>query len=475
MSRFIEGLQHLANSRNVRLTLAGGAALGTTAFALPDCNPSPQDQKPPVTTEGQMPSQDLQLIETFKALPQDEQRTQMKSLTQKVEDLGKKYFFYSGNPNERTNTYNELVEASTQKALLLQTHPDTFNRTTRFSVTPSKRTIAVNSEVYELDKPSDFIFASALIDPNPRYPISYVRTSANDINNLHKKVSFEIAGPPLLGDFQSLARLSQVLQIFENNGKPIPQKVRYPVIPFYSRDRLLTADQQLRGLDKDAYYVISGVLADFYLKSDKGPFAQYKEWVGEEFNNSSNAPMRRPDLAAANGVYLPRTDEVDFITTFREYFTDGVSLRKRIYYTYARGYTTENRILSTKHEALRSWFGAEIQVNGVIKDQEEYSVGEAIWIDDYVARQYYELGGIFLRPEPTLHTDQRMKVLTQGAEVRIMDGPVTLVDDSKEEAMNMWKVEVGDFIFNNRSFMPWGDGWEGWVSDEWFSKKPVER
>ncbi len=58
---------------------------------------------------------------------------------------------------------------------------------------------------------------------------------------------------------------------------------------------------------------------------------------------------------------------------------------------------------------------------------------------------------------------------------KVVDGSALVIYDEKEEAMTMWRVEAGDFLFGGKSFVPWGDGWEGWASDEWFSRKPVPR
>lgn len=472
MSRFIEGLQHLASSKGVRLTLAGGAALGTTAFSLPDCSPSQTVQKPPITTEGTMPSQDLQIIENFRGFNPEQQRNGMRTLTQRVDELGTKYL-YSKTPEDAKTTYDELAQSLTDKALLLQLHPQTFTalRVARVVVEPSKRVVAVDNEKYDLNKPSDFVMASALINSYGRF---HVRGLAEDINDLHKKVSLDLGGSPV-GNLESLSRLSQTLKVFENKGKPIPQKVRYPYIPIYIGDSPLPAEYQWRGMNKDVYGVVNFQLADFYLKHEQGPYAEYKKAVEREFNNPNNPPMVRPELAGAAQSSLLRSGEQDFTATFVRYFTDGVSLRKRIAYAEARGLVAEHRILSAKYNALRQWFGDEIQANGVIKSEEGFRVGDFLWIDDYVARHYYELGGIYLRPEPTLKTNPDLKVMIQGANVRIIDGPATVIDDGKEEAMTMWKVEAGDFLFDNKSFAPWGNDWEGWVSDEWFSRKPVQR
>lgn len=157
----------------------------------------------------------------------------------------------------------------------------------------------------------------------------------------------------------------------------------------------------------------------------------------------------------------------DYAETLRIYFVDGIGFRSRLK-TLRVEDPAAYEVMRAKYAFAREFY----------KDQEyltdgevfEPKVGDAFKIDDPDRKT----PGVLLRKRPTFEVSEVLPSVFRGDTVRILEGPVPIVDPA-EESKTFWYVQKGYFAGTRSGsvqFIPEGDS--GWMSQEWFGDKARE-
>ncbi len=116
-----------------------------------------------------------------------------------------------------------------------------------------------------------------------------------------------------------------------------------------------------------------------------------------------------------------------------------------------------------------SWEGfgdQEFSIDGKPKEVRDYQIGDIVKIDDY---EGYDRPGIFLREASTFEIDPNRPSVGDESEVKILEGPVVVMNHQRAQATKIWRVQAGN-ITGGRAFIDY-DGKSGWISEEWLGQK----
>lgn len=459
-----ERLTQIANSKGVRLALAGAASFAVTGFGLPSCAAEGQGDNSGITQPAPTASTSPEARLSFEDY-----------LIRAKTQLGGDSYYNLRKTRSQEDVWQEAQKSVVAVASYLRQNPAHPVLTPEYLsrpplpfvpeiIVPNDSTMLINTRKFNLKDQTDFLIAGAMIQAmTSRHPFPPDNDIYRNLEDLHGKVTFDNVDMPPFADPKNLALFSQALKFFEAAGKPVPEK--------WTLDRDIGST--LPSGQVDYFRRTINKLGDYYLNADPLLFDNYKQGVDQAFAQSGTE-VKYPRLVAVQPWGYSWTDEQDFKASFDKYFTDGVSFRKRLTYLQEKGFTQEYNIMSAKYDAMRSWFGAEVLADGKVVTQEPYQKGEVAQIYDYVAMRNPKRGGIFLRPTATLAINPEWPSTAHGKIVRIVAGPILAIDEERQEAVNMWKVQEGT-VFNRIGFRRTEDSGEGWISEEWFTKQIAYR
>lgn len=344
--------------------------------------------------------------------------------------------------------------------------------------------ISVKDKKFDLDDEEGLFVGSSLVEHLFReefrqdlqdelgFPFDEQDGSDRVVDNvlwLADHVDLKIGDIGPLAHIESLEKLSQGLQALEKAGLAVPNKA---TIQGFQYD-----DENLyKSADFDTILVrVNSYNGDFAAQASVGDYVVA--------NDSQFLDMYSKNLSTISGGWGDRVTEERLIspssyadvypdwlrlgTSVQEYIFNGVGFRKKLAYAEATGHQAEAQFLWVEYQMLKQKFGdTEFTVDGQPKEVQEYKLGDVLKIDDY---EGYERQGIFLRETPTLEIDPNRSSIGNGSKVKILEGPVVILDDVRAQGTKMWKVGVGN-VSGGRIFVGY-DRESGWVSEEWFGNK----
>lgn len=209
-------------------------------------------------------------------------------------------------------------------------------------------------------------------------------------------------------------------------------------------------------------------LYEKWLQETKTPVLQqdYSKLLDQTLKNLPSQ-IKEPNLVTPYPYGYLNSDQGNFVNTFEAYLLRGEKFRRSIEYAKAKGLTSEQLLLETAYQYWQNFAkGQEFFGNGLLKKETQFSAGMVIRINDWDKRS----PGIFLRPQPIPNIDPKWPAVYNGTVVKIEEGPVLVIDDTKLEAFPMWQVQVGTLVLE-RNFVVRVFDSKGWIAQEWLGEK----
>jgi hypothetical protein len=451
-----------------RAAFAGLTALGGTLLGVACNHEGAQNETPRTTPTATLTVKEQDLGTRFETFEEAREVA--------IDHIAYNYFINESYPKLREDkSQKEMYDIAKERPVTIaRFYQQNSQYNLEFVAPISDHTVRINGREYDVNKRTDFVIASALLETliMEKYELTYElhrplpSNTFENIERLYGKVEFEETDVPPFVPAEQLSALSKVIQALEATSKPYPKVIS--LVPDGSTYEQKSDTLALEVSPYSGMIRLYSDIAQWIRTQNESAFWAYQDAIQKTYDESP-VPFKEPELIFMYGYSQDQED--DFATTFAEYFLNGVGFRGRIEYAWAKGFQLEAKILEAKYCAwVEFWHGKEFLVDGITATLRDYKIGDVVTIYDYDPQH----PGIFLRPQPTLERNPSWPVVYDGAKVRITDGPVLVLDDRTKEAVWEWNVEKGT-VWNFPNFFEPGKK-NGWIPRNWLGEiVPLKR